>query len=338
MKRWPLFVSLLLLSACEKEDVMVTPPCGDSVIAGSITTDLFLDSCKAYKLSGQVSVANNATLTISKGALIQGIKGLPVSQLVIMKGAKLVASGTPFNPIIFTSDKVPGDWGGIVLSGTGILQYIRIEYAGLSLEGVDSTAMLDHIEVYKPKNDAFRFLGGMVNASYLIAVDPVGSMLNVGKGYTGHITYGLGISLSNGLESDHAGAVIDHMTMIGSGRGAYLRSGMVQIINSIFMGFSEGILLDDSTGNCYRENSFMLDNNLVHAYTSPYNASAELLNNIYSGADPNANILLVNPFIKPAIASAANWYPQEISAARFFSAGAFIFGEDDWTANWSKFQ
>ncbi|MVT40701.1 hypothetical protein GO495_08935 [Chitinophaga oryziterrae] len=337
MKRWPLFVSLLLLCACEKEDVMVTPPCGDSIIAGSITTDLFLDSCKAYKLSGLVSVTNNATLTISKGALIQGIKGLPVSQLVITKGAKLLASGTSFSPIIFSSDQAPGDWGGIVLSGTGILQYARIEYGRLSLENVDSAATLDHIEVYKSGDDAFRFSGGKVNASYLIAVEPVGKMFGLEKGYVGHITYGLGLSLSNGVESDRAGAVIDHMTMIGSGHGAYLRNSMAQIINSIFMGFNEGILLDDSTGNCYRKNSFMLDNNLVHACHSPYNERAELLNNIYSGADPNADILLVNPFSKPATASAANWYPREVSVARFFAAGAFIFGEDDWTANWSRF-
>jgi hypothetical protein len=202
--------------------------------------------------------------------------------------------------------------------------------AGLILENVSAGTILDHIEVYHSKNDAFRFSGGDVNASYLIAVAPAQSMFDLLAGYNGHITYGLGIALLNGIQSNHASCVIDHMTMMGRGRGAYLKNSTAEIINSIFMGFNRGVAMDAFTSSYYRKDSFMLDNNLIHAYHSPYNAREELLNNIYAGADPNAEILLVNPF-------GTNWYPRPASAARFFAAGAFIFGEDDWTADWSRF-
>lgn len=86
------FVCVSINMACKKEytvshnrALIASPvhPCGDSVIAGVITSNLFLDSCKIYKLSGTVYVSNNATLTIPKGALMQGIKGSPGGTRVI---------------------------------------------------------------------------------------------------------------------------------------------------------------------------------------------------------------------------------------------------------------
>src|SRR5690606_29586710 len=99
-------------------------------------------------------------LTIPAGTQILCGAG---ANLVVERGAKLMASGTVSNPIVFSSDQTvgnrqPGDWGGLVLCGgapnnegsnasievctthafggnigndnSGTLQYIRIEYAG----------------------------------------------------------------------------------------------------------------------------------------------------------------------------------------------------------------
>ncbi|PSL29722.1 hypothetical protein CLV42_10655 [Chitinophaga ginsengisoli] len=260
--------------------------CGDSIISGVITSNLFLDSCKVYKLSGIVYVSNNATLTISKGALIQGIKGTPGGTLVITRGAKLIAAGTQGSPILFTSDQASpasGDWGGIVLLGkadinqgdsaqvegigqfpaasiyyggtvntdnSGVLTYVRIEYAGyelsvdnelngLTLAGVGSGTTIHHVEVYKAKDDAFEFFGGTVSASYLIAYHPLDDMFDFDNGYTGTINYALGVSdptradksQSNGIECDNLASgdstktpitrpVINHMTIIGQPNAA----------------------------------------------------------------------------------------------------------------------
>ena len=57
-----------------------------------------------------------ATLTIEPGTVIRGSKANK-GALIIEKGAKIIAEGTPENPIVFTSNQDAGsrsygDWGG----------------------------------------------------------------------------------------------------------------------------------------------------------------------------------------------------------------------------------
>jgi hypothetical protein len=185
-------------------------------------------------------------------------------------------------PIVFTSanwDNSPqsGDWGGVVILGkapvnktnpliegiggtppadahyggeicndtSGILRYVRIEYAGyelstdnelngLTLGGVGCGTIIDHVEVYKSKDDAFEFFGGTVNCTHLVAVDALDDMFDTDFGYSGHIQYALGLSdpdradksQSNGMESDNDNvspnnatpqtlAMISNLTIIG---------------------------------------------------------------------------------------------------------------------------
>jgi hypothetical protein len=197
--------------------------------------------------------------TLIKG--IKGNPGTPGSGLIVTRGSRLNAIGTATDPIIFTSnDPAPasGDWGGVVLIGkatsnhpvsleiqgipnlpmadvtyggpgnnipadnSGILRYVRIEYAGyeksqennlngLSLYGVGYGTTLDYIEVYKAKADAFAFFGGTVNASHLLAIYALDDMFDTNNGYSGTISYALGVAdrsradkgQSNGLESDN---------------------------------------------------------------------------------------------------------------------------------------
>jgi hypothetical protein len=457
MKNYSLILSLtaavLALGTSCKKDIHVADndrslsagpvhSCGDSTITGVITSNLSLDSCKIYKLSGIVYVSNNATLTISKGALIQGVKttGSAGGTLVITRGAKIIAAGTQFSPIIFTSNQTTpasGDWGGVVLLGkadinqgdsaliegiggvppasayyggsnnadnSGVLQYVRIEYAGfelstdnelngLTLGGVGSGTTLDHIEVYKSKDDAFEFFGGAVNASYLIAVDALDDMFDFDNGFSGHITYALGLSdparadksQSNGIESDNLAtgdstvspvtkAVVNHITIIGQataaaasitngqpsgtgsyGRGAHIRrSSRIDLQNGVIIGFNKGISLDGALGNtpcAYSRGLSVISNNLIHAFVTPFgiegtssclttatfDAIAQNLNGKYSSTNPNAGILLVNPFVRPTTASAANFFPQASGDAAAIGAGAFTSGGADWTASWSRY-
>jgi hypothetical protein len=67
----------------------------------------------------KVFVMPGMTLTIQPGAKIIGDKG---SVLVVSRGAKIMAEGTPQKPIVFTSAqpdgmKTPGFWGGILILG-----------------------------------------------------------------------------------------------------------------------------------------------------------------------------------------------------------------------------
>ncbi|HVI44420.1 MAG TPA: hypothetical protein VM802_06110 [Chitinophaga sp.] len=243
----------------------------------------------------------------------------------------LLANGTN-DPIVFSSNEanpVSGDWSGVVLLGqaptnhaaavriegipdnepadatyggpannnssdnSGILRYVRIEYAGyelstdnelngLTLGGVGNGTILDYIEVYKSKDDAFEFFGGTVNASHLVAIDALDDMFDTDNGYSGTISYALGVSdpnradksQSNGFESDNnaAGGYVtpythptyNNITIIGqptaaaasitngqpSGNGKYGRAAHLRrnaefaINNSIFLGFNYGITQD----------------------------------------------------------------------------------------------
>lgn len=140
----------------------------DSVIEGNINSNAFLSKNKRYLLKGFVNVNPPATLTIQAGTIIYGEK-VSKGTLIINRGAKIVADGTPNEPIVFTSQELPGnrgpgDWGGIILAGnatinvpggtatieggtgtvygggtspndddnSGVLRYVRIEFPGIA--------------------------------------------------------------------------------------------------------------------------------------------------------------------------------------------------------------
>ncbi|MDR1154282.1 MAG: hypothetical protein LBL04_06185 [Bacteroidales bacterium] len=122
-----------------------------------------------YTMVGWIYVEEGATLTIEPGAVIRGsnrnydgTEAATGSTLIIMRGAKIMAEGTPAQPIVFTSAMPAGqrqasDWGGIILCGkaknnqtamtieggveadhggsddddnSGVMRYCRIEFGG----------------------------------------------------------------------------------------------------------------------------------------------------------------------------------------------------------------
>ena len=95
---------------------------GTNPIAANRT--LYADT--VYVLKGFVKVAPNVILTIEPGTKIVGDTNTVGSSLYVLRGARLVANGTRDNPIVFTSQRTapnrkPGDWGGIVIIGRGLI-------------------------------------------------------------------------------------------------------------------------------------------------------------------------------------------------------------------------
>ncbi|MBP0902247.1 hypothetical protein ACFSKN_05070 [Mariniflexile gromovii] len=189
------------------------------ILAGNIDKDKKLVKRETYMLLGNVFVTNNATLTIEPGTVIIGDFASKAS-LTITKGAKIIADGLETDPIIFTSNrgiKRSGDWGGIILLGdaptnkfgngsvaslysdlsqssysftnyggvnaessSGILRYVRIEFAGkriknddyfdgLLLAGVGNKTILDNIMVSYSGGNSFEVLGGDVCLNKLVS-------------------------------------------------------------------------------------------------------------------------------------------------------------------------
>lgn len=90
-------------------------------LQGRINADTVLHKENTYILKGLVYMVGNHTMTVEEGTTIKGsFSGSDVAALIITRGSKLNAIGTPTEPIIFTSaspNPQSGDWGGIVLCG-----------------------------------------------------------------------------------------------------------------------------------------------------------------------------------------------------------------------------
>lgn len=178
------------------------------ILSGNINKDTKLYKKETYLLLGNVFVTDSTTLQIEPGTVILGDYKTKAS-LVISNGSKIIAEGTQTDPIIFTSNrdiKKKGDWGGIFILGnapinklnseseleydlnpssseiilyggmdvrnnSGILKYIRIEYAGkriknhgnfngLTLAAVGNETILENIMVSYCGGSSFYVLGG----------------------------------------------------------------------------------------------------------------------------------------------------------------------------------
>ena len=97
-----------------------------AVVSGDITASRTLFADTVYVLSGYVKVKNGAVLTIQPGTKIVGDTAVTGSSLWILRGSKIDANGTLAQPIVFTSqrsagNRKPGDWGGIIIIGNGII-------------------------------------------------------------------------------------------------------------------------------------------------------------------------------------------------------------------------
>lgn len=134
------------------------------VVKDSISTNTHWTCDQQYLLTGYVYVTSGATLTIDPGTIIKGDKDSKGS-LIIERGAKIMAVGTPTAPIVFTSNqpigaRTYGDWGGVMICGkapvnwiaeptveggprskyggtdpndnSGALSYVRIEFPGIA--------------------------------------------------------------------------------------------------------------------------------------------------------------------------------------------------------------
>ena len=231
------------------------PQVSEVVLEGEITSDMTLKAGDSNLLRGFVYVTDGVTLTIEPGAVIKGEKATKGS-LIIERGAKIIAEGTAEKPIVFTSDQAKGsrtygDWGGLILCGkstvnntageaqieggprsyyggqdpadnSGVLKYVRIEFAGYPLEpnkeingltcgGVGSGTTIEYVQVSFCGDDSFEWFGGTVNAKHLIAYKGWDDEFDTDYGFQGKLQFLLGVrdpkhadtSKSNGFESDN---------------------------------------------------------------------------------------------------------------------------------------
>ncbi len=191
----------------------------NQILTGNITKDMKLSKKDVYLLMGNVFVTDSVTLTIEPGTVIIGDFESKAS-LTIGKGAKIMAEGLETDPIVFTSNrsvKKAGDWGGLIILGdaptnkfgngsvaslyanldpsayaftnfgggnttgsSGVLKYVRVEYAGkkmrggfnfdgILLAGVGSGTTIENVMVSYCAGDSFEVIGGGVNITKAVS-------------------------------------------------------------------------------------------------------------------------------------------------------------------------
>ena len=91
-------------------------------ITGNLNGNVNWSNDTIYKLTGKVYVKAGGILNIAPGTIIKGDVATAGSCLIVTRGGKINAVGTPTQPIVFTSSATPGnkstgDWGGLVIAG-----------------------------------------------------------------------------------------------------------------------------------------------------------------------------------------------------------------------------
>lgn len=255
-KLFLLFLISSLFTSCLKDDLTFGTD-GDSqnfvVLSGDLNTQTLTRGVR-YLLKGQVFVKDGKTLTVEAGSVIFGDKATK-GTLIVTPGGKLIAEGTAIQPIVFTSSQTVesrdrGDWGGIVILGkarvnqtnpaieginppviyggtddadnSGVLKYVRVEYAGIELTpnnetncitmgSVGSGTVMEYCQISYGGDDGFELFGGTINAKYLISLGTWDDDFDIDYGYRGKIQFALSVryptfadqSGSNIIETDN---------------------------------------------------------------------------------------------------------------------------------------
>ena len=260
------------------------PATENTILEGRITENRTLKAAYTYKLRGLVYVTNGAVLTIEPGTKIVGETGQKGGLIITRnaKISANGTFDKPIIFTSESSTPVRGDWAGLVILGnaptnasfngvqgvgeveggvnnsdglglyggtnpadnSGILKYVRIEYAGyaflpdkeingLTFGGVGNQTIIDYVEVAYANDDSFEWFGGTVNCTHLISFRTLDDDFDTDNGFSGKVQFGIAvrdssvadISKSEGFESDNDAngstltpqtkAVFSNMTIVG---------------------------------------------------------------------------------------------------------------------------
>lgn len=188
----------------------------DVDVTTNITTSTTWVNTNEYHLVGQIFVTDGATLTIEPGTKI---KSRPVEEgsLAVTRGSKIIAVGTPTNPIIFTSTSddlvtertASSEWGNLTIMGRGLVGNSLRAGNTATPTGLNVSQMEGLSSIPNDPNPNVLFGGNDDN-------DDSGSLAYVSLRYTGKVL-GFGNEL-NGLSLGGIGRETDiHHINIFSG-------------------------------------------------------------------------------------------------------------------------
>lgn len=304
------------VGACGDDDPFgpITGEPGEATLTGDITGVRQLSADTTYTISGQLNVKSGGVLRIPAGTLLLGDAGVIRSFLLVEQGGQIFAEGTRDAPIVFTSSRpagqrARGDWGGVVINGrsncsfpapcsgegdtgefggnqpndnSGVLRYVRIEYAGLeisadnelnglTLNGVGSGTTIEFVQSHFGDDDGIEWFGGTVNVKYAVVTGAADDSFDFSTGWQGKGQFWIvqqdptlgdrGFEV-DGNERDFnatplTSPLVFNVTLVGKGSGStntsvspagmQLRRGYAgKIRNAIVLGFESGLDIDNA--------------------------------------------------------------------------------------------
>ncbi|MFO8129269.1 MAG: hypothetical protein R6T99_05130 [Bacteroidales bacterium] len=243
---------------------------GGRIIANGTQDDPIIFTANGDDLSGSVPLK---TKGLWGGVIILGNAPLNLSQ------NEAHIEGIPLY-------ETRGEYGGTNDEDhSGILRYVSIRHSGtnigegneingLTLGGVGSQTVIDHVEVVSNADDGFEFFGGSVCCRYLVAAFCDDDAFDFDLGYRGKGQFWFAvqevsggdrlIEVGGGMDpvtgTPHTMPRIFNATLIGGGNGDqrslmyFSRNGAGEYANSIFLNKGQGVYLeyienaDDSYG------------------------------------------------------------------------------------------
>ena len=170
------------------------------------------------------------------------------AMISVERGGMIEVNGTPKKPVVMTSNKAAGsrdrgDWGGLVLCGkavnnqgsdvqlegfnnvavdntlgkfggtddkdnSGVIKYVRIEFAGLAFEpnkevnsltmgSVGSATTIEGVQCSFGNDDGIEWFGGTVNCKKLISYKTTDDDFDTDFGYRGTVQFGIAVRDTN---------------------------------------------------------------------------------------------------------------------------------------------
>jgi hypothetical protein len=269
----------------------------NTILEGRIKENRTLKANFTYKLRGLVYVTDGAVLTIEPGTKIVGETGQKGGLIITRNAKIIADGTVDKPIVFTSESATParGDWAGLVILGnaptnasfnnvagvgeieggvnnsdglglyggtnpadnSGILRYVRVEYAGyaflpdkeingITFGGVGNQTIVDYVQVSYANDDSFEWFGGTVNCKHLISFRGLDDELDTDNGYSGKVQFAIcmrdsaiaDISKSNGWESDNdangstlapkTGAIFSNVTMVGP------RASSTNVGNSLY--------------------------------------------------------------------------------------------------------
>ncbi len=391
-------------NACNGDDpIPVRPTLEETELIGELTENRTLGAGenKTYQLTGGYHVKPGVVLTIKPGVTIVAKDDDIVDYILIEQGAKIEAEGTAEHPIVMTSEKKSaGAWGGLHICGkapinvaggvskseigdamyggndmadnSGVLKYIRIEYAGYAFSeekegngftfyGVGNGTKAEYLQAYQGSDDGFEWFGGTVNVKHLVSTSNSDDSFDWTEGWCGKgqfmVAYQaekstLGYDCDALIEADNNGKnftatpvshpVLANLTLVGNNsadekRGIRLRAGtQASLYNVLVKGKAKSL----TTQTPETESSLMNGTSILeyvyleHTVVSEDGGYSEESFLSKSNNKVNQNIVFADKF-KGIIDGGKNM--NEVDP--FFSNASFkgaVSPTADWTNGWTR--